>query len=241
VDNPLVPGAQKNSTWYFFEVTQQGDAFTIARGMWCGETTTGDATINFSTGTTNAIREHMEVGGRRGIYRVSGAACALELERTYTVTGVRSAATYLPGAVLPPGRIESLPELASLPPLPTKLSDPAAEDWDGDGKAGVQYIITDSPLGSGIRHAVQRAWNAAAGETPQAADDFRIPATYDFEEVALEAVPVLFASTAVPRKGAPNQMRWKRVAKDFEQSDAASTCRAVRELLPHAPLPRDAF
>jgi len=240
VNNPLVPGAQKNSQWYFFDVIQKGDDFTVKRGVWCGDTTTGDATINFSSSTTDGIREHMQLSGRRGSYRVSGDACALDLERAYSVTALLDDDTYLPGVVLPPGRIAGNPELSTLPPLPTKLDDPGAQDWDGDGKAGVQYLITDSPIGSGVRHAVQRAWNAAAGQTPQSADDFLVTATYDFEEVALAAEPALFSSVAVVRKGAPNRMRWKRVAQDFEQKDDSDTCKAVRVLLPHTPLPRDA-
>lgn len=240
VNNPLVPGAQKNSQWYFFDVVQQGDDLTLERGVWCGDTTTGDATINFSAATTDGIRKRMQLAGRRGTYRVSGDACELELERAYSVTAVVDDDTYLPGVALPPGRIAGNPELSTLPKLPTKLDDPSAEDWDGDGKAGVQYLITDSPLGSGVRHAVQRAWNAVSGKTPQNADEFLVDATYDFEEVALEAVPILFSAVAVVRKGAPNGMRWKRVASDFAQQDDADTCKAVRALLPHTPLPRDA-
>ncbi|MDD9967566.1 MAG: hypothetical protein OXR73_15125 [Myxococcales bacterium] len=240
VDSPLVPGAQKSSRWYYLEIEQAGDAITVARGLWCGDTTTGDATIHYSDETVEAVRPLANTDGRQGTYHRTEGGCALELERIYWAYGVQPTQTYLPGVQAPPGRIEgnpSLDQLAALPPMPNQ----DVVDLEQDGVPGMRSLIVDTPIGSGVRHGLQRGWEEIAGIAERGASDFTVAASYDFQEVALQAMPAAFKSNAFVRRGAPHAARFLRVDHDFSQTSDVATCDRVRESMPHRPVPRDAF
>jgi hypothetical protein len=241
VESPLIPGPQKSSRWYFMHAAQQGDEVTLIRGLWCGDWTTGDATVRYSDDTFAALSPLARTDGRRGRYARTDDGCELELERIYWVFGVQDPEAFLDGVQSPPGRIDDNPEFSDLPPLPTAPDDAAVADVDDDGNPGVRSLLTDTPVGSGVRHGLQRGWEEIAGPTPRGADDFRVPAHYDFQEVALQATPELFQSGARVREGAPHEVRFVRVDADFAAADDLQTCEQVRELLPHRPTPRDAY
>lgn len=252
VDSALVTGPQKATRWYYIEASQDGEEVTFDRALWCGDHTTGSATVRYSNDSLAALRPMMVSHGRRGSFSRQGDdGCALSLERVYWLLGVQPRADYLPGAVTPPGRVDGSPALADLPALPV-VEDGAVIDADGDGNPGIRMLIVDTPIGSGVRHALQRGWEEMSGTASGSDDDFTVPVAYDFEQIALSAMPEAFKSNAFVREGSPHTARFVRVGgpatgaaggDDFPgaDSDDATLCEAVQALLPHRAEPADRF
>ena len=240
-DTPLAPGTQKVSNWDLYEVAQDGDDVTITDHLFCSLVTTGDARVALSDDSTRAMQQHLDQSGREGTFTADGDGCALDLERVYIVMGASPIGFFRGGVETPPGRIDGNPDMAQLEPLPTAGGSPGADDWDADGKPGIQFIITDSLLGSGIRHTTQRDWHEMRGSVPAGSDDFRVDVTWDFEESVIEASNPFFASVASVRQDSPHSALWKRADDTIRVSDDIETCHNVQAAMPHAPMPRDAL
>jgi hypothetical protein len=239
-DTALASGAQKTSTWHYYEVQQEGDAFEVTRGLWCDTFTTGDANVAITTEARHAMAEHNEARGRKGTYRELGDECELEIERLYVLYSVGPYAKFAGGLDGPPGVLPDEPELSELTPLPLTTAD-GAEDWDLDGVIGMQWVISDSPLGSGVRHSVQRQWGDMGGTTAQDARDFVIDAQWDMGENILEASSPFLMTGAKVRDTAQPKARWVRTDVSILGKDDDATCGHVIDALPHEPEPRDVY
>lgn len=237
---PLATGTQKVSSWDLYEVAQDGDEVTVTDHLFCGIVTTGDARVGLSDDSIGAMQGYLDQSGRSGTFRREGGGCRLELERIYIVMGASPVAYYRDGVEEAPGRIDGNPELSALEPMPTMSGNPGAADWDGDGKPGIQFIITDTPLGSGARHETQRDWHEMQGVVAAGSDDFAVGVRWDFEETIVEATNPFFGSPAMPRDGLPHGALWRRFDGP-RGDDGVETCRQVREAMPHEPLPREAI
>jgi hypothetical protein len=223
-----------------YEVAQEGEAVTVADHLFCGIETTGDAHVNLADTTIGAMQDHLDQSGRTGTFTGDGDACRLELERIYIVMGASPVAYYRGGVEEAPGRIEGNPELSALEPMPLVGGDPGAADWDDDGMPGLPFVITDTPLGSGVRHETQRDWQEMRGVVAPGSDDFVVDVQWDFEETIIEATNPFFGSPAAPREGFPHGALWHRFDW-MPGSDGVEACRQAREVLPHEPLPREAI
>lgn len=240
-NSALAPGAQKVSNWDLYEIEQSGDDFTVQSHLMAGIVTTGDARVSLSDATLGALQEHMNHSGRRGTFKPAAGACAFTIERTYAVMGVTPIAFYRDGVADPPGRIDGNPDASTLEPLPSMGGNPGADDWDGDGKPGIQFVITDSPLGSGVRHETQRDWQEMSGTVAAGSDEFEVPVTWNFEETVVEASNPFFAVVAVVRDGAPHTAIWKRTDDAIRGATEVETAKKIQNAMPHEPLPRAAL
>lgn len=240
-NSALAPGAQKVSNWDLYEIEQSGDDFTVTSHLMAGIVTTGDARVSLSDATLGALQEHMDHTGRRGTFKPTADGCAFTLERTYAVMGVNPIAFYRGGVADPPGRIAGNPDAATLEPLPSQGGNPGADDWDGDGKPGIQFVITDSPLGSGVRHETQRDWQEMSGTVAASSDEFEVPVTWNFEETVVEASNPFFGVVASVREGAPHTAFWKRTDASIRGATDVETAKNMQAAMPHEPLPRDAL
>lgn len=234
-DNILAPGAQKTSAWSYVEIEQVGDELTITHDVPCGLLVSGDAKVVLLPGALATIQQRTATTGRMGTSVEDGSSCQLSLERLYTMM---SAGPFdvLTGGIALPGRVEGNPALDSFTPL--KASD--AEDWDGDGKPGLRFVITDSPIGSGWRDAIQRSWSEIDGSFAHDASDFMVPIIWDFEDLVLDYSDIFFAAEAVVRRE-PHVARYLRVGPEIVGVDDAATCANVREVMPHTANPKDAY
>ena len=234
-DNPLAPGAQKTTAWALIEISQDGDNFTVTDDLPCGIKTSGDADVTMR-GPNNEVappmyQEKSQTTGRNGTSIDNGGQCDVTFERLYSVLGGNS------GTITPPGRVDGNPALGTFPTL--TVND--AEDWDQDSNPGLTYIITNSPVGSGTRYAIQRAWNEMIGPVAHNANEFMIPIGWDFDDLVIEASSLFFGSEASVRQS-PHTAQYRRVVRgDLEGANDQETCTNVRNLLPHAPSPADAF
>lgn len=238
-NSPLAPGTQKVSSWDLFEVAQDGDDVTFVDHLFAGIVTTGDARVHNPDATILALQQQLDETGRRGTFKRTAEGCELTLERVYNVMGASPIEFYRGGVAVAPGRIDGNPGLAMLEPMPTNGGNPGADDWDGDGRPGIQFVITDSPLGSGVRHETQRDWHEMRGTVEPGADEFQVPVTWDFEETVIESSNPFFGVVAVTKKGAPHTAIWKRADDSVYGTDGAETAKNVQAVLPHEAMPRD--
>ena len=181
--------AQKATNWFFHEISQDGDDFTITRSLSCGLKVTGTTTVTLSDATMEAIAKRASTStGRTGSFApTADGKCAFVLHRGYTLYGAT------PGPFLTDHWKNGDPdkELDSFPPLPAS-ADEGMEDWDADGKEGITLST-----GLGPRYVAQRHWTSEQGMVPQGFDDRFggdgvVVVTYDAQEkVSTQTSPLL--------------------------------------------------
>lgn len=212
---------QRTTNYFLFDITQEGDVFTITRALHCGFVVDGTTTVTLDDATLAALLDQEMAGqGRQGRYVQAGDTCTFELDRIYNLRGA-SKATYLDGwTVGDPDR-----PLSDFPALPT--SEPGMEDWDGDAMHGITLRS-----GLGNRYVCQRDWNEHAGTTPTFASQFGgegvIVVQWDSQEGISTQTPPLLRVSATPSGDG-----WARYARAGGLADGATdleTCRAVQAL-----------
>jgi hypothetical protein len=223
---------QTTSTWFYHDIVDDGDGFTIVGGLSCGLRVTGTTTVTLEDDTLEALalRTSFTNIGRRGIFRPNpqGTACELSLERTYILRGANMAqfltSTWNVGD--PPV------ELSAFPPLPP---DAAAgmEDWDVDGMEGITLVS-----GFGGRYVAQRDWNEYAGTVPLGATEFGgagvVDVTWDGQEAVSEETSPILRTTATPINPGGRAWFW-RVEDELEivtdgPNPELETCKNVQRL-----------
>jgi hypothetical protein len=215
---------QRATNWYYFEITQSADRFTIERALHCGFVVDGSTTVVIDDATLAALAGTEMAGpGRQGTYApiAGGEGCRFELDRIYNVRGADKAAF-----LTDHWRVgDAARPLAELPTLPT--APPGMQDWDGDNMDGITLRS-----GFGNRYVCQRDWNEHSGTTPVFAARFggpgEIVVKWDSQEGISTQTPPLLRTTATPKGDG-----WARYARapDLDVSGTdLQTCRAVQQL-----------
>lgn len=188
--------------WYYYEIEDEGDRFTVTRGWDCGFETGGITSVALFPETTAALALRNRQDGvldasvdppvviapRTGIYRPSRDPnqCEFFMDRWWWIRG--ASIDHLP----PREEYETtdIPDMEAKAPLPTRKAPEGQEDWDGDGQPGITLEIF-KPL-RGQRHVVQRDWNELGPFlVPDGAGRFMGPASFDNQETVLEASSAL--------------------------------------------------
>ncbi len=217
---------QFSTTWYYYEIEQTGDRFTITDGMNCGLVVDGTTTVTIGAATLAALaRQEMAGPNRQGTYTQNGDQCEFSLDRSYNIRGA-SKAQYLTDHwnIGDPDK-----ELLTFPALPT--APPGMEDWDGDNMDG---ITLTSQLGS--RYVAQRDWNQHHGTTDTFASQFGretgdgvIVVKWDNQEAISDQTDKRLRITA-----APSGNGWARYARapqlEIIPDDDLTSCRNVQLL-----------
>jgi hypothetical protein len=219
--------AQRSTTWYYYEIEQTGDRFTIVDGMNCGLVVDGTTTVTIGDATLAALaRQEMAGPNRRGNYTQNGDQCEFSLDRSYNIRGANKA-QYLTDHwnIGDPDK-----ELSTFPPLPD--APPGMEDWDHDSMDGI--TLTAGVLGG--RYVAQRDWNQHHGTTDTFASQFGremgegvIVVEWDNQEGISEQTPPLLRSTSTPSGDG-----WARYARapqlEIIRDDDLTSCRNVQQL-----------
>jgi len=184
--------------WYYYEIRDDGDRFTVTRGWDCGFETGGITSVALFPETTASLVLRNRQDGvidasidpplveapRTGYYRPSRDPdkCELYMDRWWWIRGASV-------DLLPP-RDEyqelDVPDMQERKPLPTKKAPEGQEDWDGDGNPGIALEVF-KPL-RGQRHVVQRDWNEVGPfMVPDGASRFIGPVAFNNQETVLEA------------------------------------------------------
>lgn len=175
-------------------------------------------------------RSRTTTAGRIGTSIDSGAECQVSFERLYSVMGASS------GSLQLPGRVGGNPDLNTFP----ALTAGDAQDWDEDGNAGLTYIVTNSPIGSGTKYVLQRRWRELSGPVAYKASEFLIPIAWDVEELVVAASNVFLTSSASVRQS-PHMAKYQRVVSSVVGASDNETCANLRALMPHSSVPMDGF
>ncbi|MEL6180599.1 MAG: DUF4215 domain-containing protein [Myxococcota bacterium] len=256
---------QTSSNWYIFELTQEGDAFEVVTSRICGIRVSGTVDVTLTpSGLERLMVSNPQGAGnmarppRRGISREEeDGTCTFSMDRWYIVRGLEEesgVSPYLPDDFL------AKPELDSLTPLPdvpddqrtsdTPLTPEGAQDWDGDGRTGLSWVVTG--LATGTRNTVQRDWfeymSTAEFPVSSGGNEFVGVSLFDNEENILHADsgPLLAGSTPAP--GLQGQVTFRYLGRSLDEAAVAEilaaplgeatatdveTCAKVVETLPH--------
>jgi hypothetical protein len=213
---------QDTTTWYYYEITQEGDTFTITKGLNCGLVVDGTASVGIDDATLEALASMESAGpGRQGTFRESGGMCEFKLDRSYNLRGANKN-TFL----LDVWQVGDEPKpLSEFPALPTE--PPGMEDWDGDNMHGITLRS-----GLGNRDACQRDWNEHEGTVPQFAAQFGgdgvITVTWDSQEGISDQTTPILRVTATPQP--PGWARYARAPGLPEGGTDLELCQAVQDL-----------
>lgn len=233
---------QYANNWYYFELTQDGSALTVARHMDCGLEVRGDVTVLLAPATTDALRAHNVQTGRKGTVTAQGdGTCALDTEHFWSVRGVSESA-FVP---TPRTSSDSLAQVQAALPLPPANRPERTEDWDGDGKPGIAWAVTG--IVQGERHTAQRDWTryfTAPGYEIRAVADFPsdlvVRAEFSNEEVVYESSAGL-GQVSQPNASAAHTLTLRFLGRTKDDAraraivvagDDRATCVNVRTTLP---------
>jgi hypothetical protein len=214
---------QLTTNYYYYEIEQTGDRFTIVDAMNCGFVVDGTTTVTLGDATLEALaRQEMAGPNRQGNYFENGGQCEFSLDRSYNLRGANKA-TYLTdhwNVGDPDKALSTFPALPSAPP--------GMEDWDGDNMDGITLTS-----GLGPRYVAQRDWNQHAGTTETFASQFGgegvIVVQWDSQEgISTQTAPLL-RTTATPSGDG-----WARYARapqlEIIDGDDLQSCRNVQQL-----------
>jgi len=225
--------SQKSVNWFYHDITQDGDRFTITKSLNCGFRVTGTTTVTLPSDTLEALAINTSSSvGRQGTSVITGdgAGCKIDLDRTYNLRAANKAMFLTDYWVIgdPPK------PLSEFPPLPADTAS-GMEDWDSDGKEGFTLST-----GLGNRYVAQRDWNEHHGVVPLA--DFSagkfggesvMGAVWDAQEsVSNDTDPLLRVGST------PNNPGWAWYAKVGDQLQIVQdgprpvleTCKNVQRL-----------
>lgn len=205
----LVSGVAVARNWFYYEIEDEGDTFTVTRGWDCGLETTGITSVAIFPETTKAlalrnrqdgvldatVEPERRVAPRTGIYRPSRdtSQCEFSMERWWWMRGAEL--RYLPSR--DDYASADIPDMEAASPLPTRKAPDGNEDWDGDGKPGITLEVF-KPL-RGQRHVVQRDWNELGPFlVPDGASRFFGPISFNNQETVIEASSPLLAAGSKP-------------------------------------------
>jgi hypothetical protein len=193
---------QRTTTWYYYEISQSGDTFTIDKVLNCGLVVDGTTTVTLGDDTLECLAKNEAAGtGRQGTFVQDGDSCDFSLGRSYNLRGADKQA-YLLGT----WQVGDPPiPLSDFPPLPTE--PPGMQDWDNDTMDGVTLTT-----GLGDRYVAQRDWNEHAGTVPTFASQFGgdgvITVTWDAQEAVSLQTSSFLRTGATPVPGG-----WARYAR----------------------------
>ncbi len=217
---------QTSVNWFWHDISQSGDAFTIDDSLNCGFRVTGSTTVTLDDDTLAALAEHNSSSvGRKGTMKLTGdsSACDFSLGRAYNLRGANYA-TFL-------SNVWSMGDpdkpLSEFPQLPGNAAA-GMEDWDGDGVEGITLST-----GFGERYVAQRDYNEHHGIVPKNADEFGgagvVIVEWDGQEAVSDETPPLLRTGSTP--DGDGYAYYKRVDGELEigATDLA-TCKNVQRI-----------
>ncbi len=219
---------QKAVNWFYHDITQTGDTFTINQSLDCGFRVTGSTTVTINDATLSALAKRSTSAGRKGTFKLStdGQKCELALARTYCLRGAN-----FPMFLSDHWTIGDPDKaLSTFPALPGNATA-GMEDWDSDGKEGFTLST-----GLGDRYVAQRDWNSHAGAVAKGATMFTgtdIVVTWDGQEAVSQQTGALLRTTSTPMN--PGRASWAKVDGELTvvttgATPELDTCKNVQRL-----------
>jgi hypothetical protein len=208
--------------WFYYQIEQSGNEFTIKKGLQCGGQTNPITPLLSGSIAQEAswpgMLRYNPHAGRRGTITASGANCNVAFTRAVTVMG----------ATCPYYLDESRP----LPTTQASGSTPGWEDWDQDGQPGVTLNIS-STLATGRRFTVVRIVNDWSGPFTPGATSFRLAADpFQIESVLGADDEILKGLGDATSNPSDHFAQFAKLQPGQVQGDDTAMCAKIRELAP---------
>jgi hypothetical protein len=210
-------------TYAYYEITQQGDTFTVRKGLNCGDDAVGvglfAVTADFHTSWPSVVTRN-SFTGRAGSSVANTGGCQVDFTQWYTVRG--ATVPYY----LDPSR-----------PLPTadqKATDtqPGWEDWDQDGNPGITGTI--SGAANGKIFVAPRSWTVISGTVPDVASKFKAPLQWNQEQnvMSYDGSALLGSEAARAADAKLHFVEFARLTDDQAIGDDQAICKSIFALAP---------
>ena len=219
---------QRATNWYYFEITQSGERFTIGKALHCGFIVEGTTSVTLADATLASLASTEYAGpGRQGTFKptADNQSCTFSLDRTYNIRGANKAMylTAVWNVGDPPKALNTFPQLPKVPP--------GMEDWEMDVQHGITLVT-----GLGKRYVAQRDWTEHLGTVPQFATEFgvetgpgKITVTWDSQEAVSDQTSPILRTTATPK--GPGWSRFARAEGRLTPGATdLQTCKSVQQL-----------
>lgn len=238
-----VGAPQYASTWYYLELSQDGEEVAVKRHFDCGIEVKGTVSVKLTPATLTAFIAHNSQVGRKGTMSKRAEECAFTMERFWSVRGADEA-RFRPTAKQV---AQDIAQVAASNPLPTQGDTDGAIDWEGDGQLGAAWQVTG--IVSGTRNTVQRDWTEwftdASHQIAPSEDwtsELVARVRFNNEENVLHASNPTVSSGGASDASAQHLLTLRflgrssddRRAKQLIKADQLETCLAIQAALPPA-------
>jgi hypothetical protein len=203
--------------------SQQAEAFTISKGLLCGDDAAGDGglSVNVDFRASWAMTaSKVSFAGRKGTSTPAAAGCQIELEPWYEVKGA-SVPYYLDPDVALPTADQAASGAA-----------PGWEDWDNDGNPGITGTLTGAITGKIF--IAPRKWTSVSG-VADITSTFTLPLQWNVEPnvMSYDGTPLLASEAAKAADSKLHFVQFARVTPEqVPSSDDAQICKSIVELAP---------
>ena len=214
---------QYSHVYWYYEIAQSGDAFTVEKSLFCGTGTVGGGafaiTVDFS-GAAEGLRMHVNNDGRKGKSVAAAEGCSIELEKVYLVYGATLPHYLDPSTTLPTAE------------EPAAGGKPGWEDWDGDGNPGITGVCSGTVTGKIF--TAPREWSSVSGTVSDISSVFKLAFNYDQEPnvMSFDGSPFLGSSAVRAADASLHFVQFARLTDGQATGDDAAICKSINQLAP---------
>lgn len=209
-------------SYVYYEIVQQGDAFSVSKGMDCGDDAVGAgdfaATVDFRQAWA-AVASKAGYTGRTGTSVLAEGGCQVEFAKWYTVRGASVPYYTDPSNPLPTAE------------QPAAGDQPGWEDWDADGNPGITGLVSGTVTGKIF--TAPRVWTQLSGSVSDLAA-FKLAVQWDQEPnvMSYDGSPLLLSEAARAADATLHFAEFARLTADQVAGDDVAICTSVVALAP---------
>jgi len=207
----------------YYEIAQQGDSFTISKGMQCSDDTVGLGSFAATVDTRAswaAVASKAGYTGRTGSSTAVNGSCQIEFQKWYAVRGAT-----VPYYTDPAN---------ALPTVDQKATDtaPGWEDWDGDGNPGITGVVSGAVTGKVF--IAPRLWTTISASVPDVSSLFKVPLQWNVEQnvMSFDGTPLLAGEAVRATDMSLHFVELARLAPDQATGDDQAICASLIALAP---------
>lgn len=209
-------------SYVYYEIEQTAQAFTIKKGLLCGDDAVGDgdfaATVDFKA-SWGVVASRVQYAGRKGTSAAAASGgCEVDFEKWYTVRGAT-----IPYYLDPANPLPSAEQ-------PAMGMTPGWEDWDMDGNPGLTGTI--SGVVTGKIFTAPRQWTQMHGSAADVSSAFRLPLMWDQDAnvMSYDGSPLLASSAARAADANLHFVQFARLSAEQTAGDDQAICTSVTTL-----------
>lgn len=214
---------QYSHNYFYYQIEQQGDAFSVKRSLHCGTETVGGGsfaiTVDFS-GAQPGLMKNVSHNGRKGTSVKGASGCTINLDKQYMVFGATLPHYLDPSTTLPSAEEQAMD------------GKPGWEDWDGDGNPGITGVCSGTVTGKIF--TAPREWGVLSGSVPDVSSLFKLSMSWDTEPnvMSFDGSPFLGASAVRAADNTLHFAQFARLKDDQVTGDDAALCKRLVMLAP---------